>query len=212
LAIVRRPIRRVGQEQIDRPATDEALDVRLAGRVADEQSVAAELEEVARPSVDLGRRGQIRAGIEIAGCIQPGCGDQRRNIVYVVSGGLEVARGCLFGEDCGQEGIVVSAEVGGPIVGEHEGRRHCVIEFNDVRRYLGPVKGSGREEDMVPGHDPSGRLLDDDRLLLPEPAQAFRDGGNVAASRVPRMGLDAVDGHKKGLERWSDGWASILLR
>lgn len=63
---------------------------------------------------------------------------------------------------------------------------------------------------MVPGHNVPGARLDDNRFLLTESAQARRDRLDVADASIAGVGLDAGDGHMKGLERGSDGRAVIF--
>jgi hypothetical protein len=104
----------------------------------------------------------------------------------------EVVGGGHLGQDRCQQAIVVAAEVSRSIIGKHEGEGVRVGHLLDVRGDR-PTEGTGGPEEMVAGHDEAGRGLDDDRLLLAEPAQALGDRSHIAPAGVAGMELDAVD-------------------
>ena len=102
-------------------------------------------------------------------------------------------------------------KVGGPVIREHERDRLGVVEVLDVGRDLGPAEGKRRAKDVVAGDDVAAALLHDDRFDLPEPREACRDRGDVAATWIPRVELDRVDWDDEGAQLGRDVGSSRPL-
>ena len=158
----------------------------------------------------LGWRGQVRAGVEVAGLRESGRVDEGGDVIGVVPGRCEVVGRGGLGEDGGEELVVVPSEVARPIVREQERRGRGVVELDDVRCDLGPAERPGPADHMVPGHDVSGARLDHDGLLLPEPRETGRDSRDIADPGVARVELDAREGDRERLQGGGDARAIAL--
>ena len=151
--------------------------------------------------VDVRGRWEIGCGVGIlAREVEPGRPQEGRDVVGRIAGRRQIGGRRLFGKDRGQKGIVVAAEIGGPIVGEHERGGLGIVHRLDVRGDIRPPESSGSHEQVVAGDHVAGTRLHDDWLPLAEPAQALSHRRDVTLSRVPGVKFDAVDRYGEPLQ------------